>query len=85
MDAIVGERCDVGFIAQPNAYPSPRGEKIIQSSLRCALPFDHRLRDKAVIVPQDLEGGSASFPIRTRSPRANTLTPSLPRMGWSAG
>jgi DNA-binding transcriptional LysR family regulator len=56
VDAIVGERCDVGFIAQPNAYPSPRGEKIIQSSLRCALPFDHRLRDKAVIVPQDLEG-----------------------------
>lgn len=56
VDAIVGERCDVGFIAQPNAYPSPRGEKIIQSSLRCALPFDHRLRDKAVIVPRDLEG-----------------------------
>ncbi|WP_263596939.1 LysR substrate-binding domain-containing protein [Pseudomonas fluorescens] len=31
VDAIVDERCDVGFIAQPNAYPSPRGEKIIQS------------------------------------------------------
>ncbi|MGZ0787063.1 LysR substrate-binding domain-containing protein [Pseudomonas saponiphila] len=56
VDAIVGERCDVGFIAQPNAYPSPSGEKIIQSSLRCALPFDHPLRDKAVIVPQELEG-----------------------------
>ncbi|WP_228761602.1 LysR substrate-binding domain-containing protein [Pseudomonas sp. MPC6] len=56
VDAIVGERCDVGFIAQPNAYPCPRGEKIIQLSLRYALPFDHGLRDKAVIVPQDLEG-----------------------------
>ncbi|VVN69746.1 LysR substrate-binding domain-containing protein [Pseudomonas fluorescens] len=56
VDAIVGERCDVGFIAQPNAYPSPRGEKIIQSSLLCALPFNHRLRDQTVIGPRDLEG-----------------------------
>jgi DNA-binding transcriptional LysR family regulator len=63
VDAVVGERCDVGFIAQPNAYPSPRGEKIIQSALRCALPADHRLRDKAVIVPEDLEGESfISYP-----------------------
>ena len=56
VDAIVGERCDVGFIAQPNAYPSPRGEKIIQSSLLCALPLNHRLRDQTVIGPRDLEG-----------------------------
>ncbi|WP_263596940.1 LysR substrate-binding domain-containing protein [Pseudomonas fluorescens] len=30
--------------------------RLFSQSLRCALPFDHRLRDKAVIVPQDLEG-----------------------------
>lgn len=56
IDAIMGERCDVGFIAQPNAYPSPWGEKIIKSHLVCALPRGHLLCSKAVITPADLEG-----------------------------
>ncbi|WP_212625394.1 LysR substrate-binding domain-containing protein [Pseudomonas sp. PP3] len=55
VDAIAGERCDLGFIAQPNAYPSPWGEKIITSHLLCALPSNHRLCSKEVIVPEDLE------------------------------
>lgn len=63
VDAIVGERCDIGFIAQPNAYASPWGEKLITSYLLCALPVAHRLAAKEVIVPEDLEGEAfISFP-----------------------
>lgn len=56
VDMVVGQRCDLGFIAQPNTYPSPRGEKLLRSRMLCALPAGHRLLDKPVIVPEDLEG-----------------------------
>lgn len=55
VDLVVGQRCDLGFIAQPNTYPSPRGEKLLRSRMLCALPAGHRLLNKAVIVPEDLE------------------------------
>lgn len=56
VDLLVGQRCDLGFIAQPNAYPSPRGETLLSSRLCCALPRGHRLLAKSLIVPEDLEG-----------------------------
>lgn len=56
VDLVVGQRCDLGFIVQPNTYPSPRSEKLLKSRLLCALPVGHRLQDKALIVPEDLEG-----------------------------
>ncbi|SFI54090.1 transcriptional regulator, LysR family [Pseudomonas guineae] len=56
VDQVVGQRCDLGFIAEPNTYPSPRGEQLLRSSMLCALPRGHRLQDKAVVVPEDLEG-----------------------------
>lgn len=56
VDQVVGQRCDLGFIAEPNTYSSPLGESLLRSSMLCALPSGHRLQTKAVVVPEDLEG-----------------------------
>jgi DNA-binding transcriptional LysR family regulator len=56
VDQVIGQRCDLGFIAEPNTYPSPRGERLLRSSMLCALPCGHRLQEKSVVVPEDLEG-----------------------------
>lgn len=63
VDQVVGQRCDLGFIAEPNIYLSPRGERLLRSSMLCALPVGHRLQEKSVVLPEDLEGEAfISFP-----------------------
>lgn len=56
VDLVVGGRCDLGVIVEPNTYPSPRAEKLLKSRMLCALPVGHRLEPQALIVPEDLEG-----------------------------
>jgi len=56
VDQVVGQRCDLGLIAEPHAFPSPRGECLLRSPLACALPAGHHLQSKAVLIPEDLEG-----------------------------
>jgi DNA-binding transcriptional LysR family regulator len=60
VDQVVGQRCDLGLIAEPYAFPGPRGERLLRSPLVCALPAGHRLQAKALLVPADLEGGTVS-------------------------
>ncbi|WP_434141075.1 LysR family transcriptional regulator (plasmid) [Pseudomonas luteola] len=56
VDRVVGQRCDLGLIVLPNAYPSPNGEQLMTTRMLCALPKDHRLAGHDRIVPQDLQG-----------------------------
>lgn len=56
IDLVVGRRCDLGIIVTPNTYPSPRSEKLLSTRMVCALPKNHRLEHKDVIVPEDLRG-----------------------------
>jgi DNA-binding transcriptional LysR family regulator len=56
VDLVVGQRCDLGIIVLPNTYPSPRAEKLLATRMLCALPANHRLREKTTIRPEDLEG-----------------------------
>ena len=56
IDLVASQRCDLGIIVLPNTYPSPRGEKLLATRMLCAVPAGHRLQDKPLIVPQDLEG-----------------------------
>lgn len=58
VDQVVGQRSDLGLIAEPDAIPGPRGERLLRSPLVCALPAGHRLQAKALLVPADLEGGT---------------------------
>jgi len=58
VDQVVGQRCDLGLIAEPYAFPGARGERLLRSPLVCALPAGHRLQAKALLVPADLEGGT---------------------------
>jgi DNA-binding transcriptional LysR family regulator len=56
VDQVIGQRCDLGFIAEPSTYLCPRGEQLLRSNLLCAMPAGHRLQEKSVVVPEDLEG-----------------------------
>lgn len=56
LDMVVGERCDVGFVILAMNHQSAYGERLLSTKMVCAIPRDHRLADRSVIVPTDLEG-----------------------------
>jgi DNA-binding transcriptional LysR family regulator len=56
VDMVVGERCDVGFVILSMNHMSTHGERLLATKMVCALPSDHRLAQREVIVPADLQG-----------------------------
>ncbi|MDN7142266.1 LysR family transcriptional regulator [Pseudomonas sp. JQ170] len=63
VDRLMGQRCDLGMIAEPDSYLGPRGELLFRSPLLCALPAGHRLQGQPKVVPEDLEGEAfVSYP-----------------------
>jgi DNA-binding transcriptional LysR family regulator len=56
LDMVVGERCDVGFVILAMNHLSTHGERLLSTRMVCALPKDHRLAGRALIVPGDLKG-----------------------------
>ena len=56
LDMVVGERCDVGFVILAMNNVSIYGERLLSTRMVCAVPSDHRLADRSLIVPTDLEG-----------------------------
>lgn len=57
VDQVVGQRCDLGLIAEPYGFPGPRGERLLRPPVACALLAGHGLQAKALVVPANLEGG----------------------------
>ncbi|RDE18394.1 LysR family transcriptional regulator [Motiliproteus coralliicola] len=55
-DWIATQHFDIGISAIKVSDPAIEVETLADSELLCILPPDHRLVDKAVIVPEDLEG-----------------------------
>lgn len=58
VDMVLGQRCDVGFPILSVDMAGTHGELLISARMVCALPAGHRLTDKPVIRPHDLEGES---------------------------
>jgi len=51
---IAGQHFDVGFSEMDTSHPAIEVEPLVSSPLICVLPLGHRLKDKEVIVPEDL-------------------------------
>ncbi|MEH6650869.1 MAG: LysR family transcriptional regulator [Motiliproteus sp.] len=55
-DWISTQHFDIGISAIKVSDPAIEVQNLANSQLLCILPPNHRLKDKAVIVPEDLEG-----------------------------
>lgn len=55
-DWISTQHFDIGISAIKVSDPAIEVQSLANSQLLCILPPNHRLKDKAVIVPEDLEG-----------------------------
>ncbi len=51
---IAGQHFDVGFSEMETTHPAIEVEPLVSAPLLCVLPIGHRLKDKEVIVPEDL-------------------------------
>jgi DNA-binding transcriptional LysR family regulator len=58
VDMVQGQRCDVGFPILSVDMSSTHGEVLFAARLVCAVPANHRLANREVIRPEDLEGES---------------------------
>jgi DNA-binding transcriptional LysR family regulator len=58
VDMVLGQRCDVGFPILSVDMSSTHGELLFAARLVCAVPAAHRLSNRQVIRPEDLEGES---------------------------
>ncbi len=55
-DGLVTRKLDVGLIIVPIDNPYIVAEPLLSRPVVCALPLGHRLAEKAVITPKDLDG-----------------------------
>ena len=55
-DGLVTRKLDVGLIIVPVENPYIVAEPLLSRPVVCALPLGHRLAEKAVITPTDLDG-----------------------------
>lgn len=54
-DGLVTRKLDVGFTVSPIDNPYVVSEPLMAHPLVCILPLDHKLTEKSVITPQDLD------------------------------
>jgi len=58
IESLAGQQLDLGIIAAGLEHPGVETEFFCKVEAVCILPPDHRLTNKKVIVPEDLEGES---------------------------
>lgn len=56
VDMVIAQRCDLGIVNLSISQTGTHGDSLLTVSLLCAMPTGHRLADRAVIVPADIEG-----------------------------
>lgn len=56
VDMVMKQRCNVGFVMLPMNYLSMHSEPLITTDMVCILPKGHRLAEKTILSPTDLQG-----------------------------
>jgi len=56
VDMVIGQRCDVGIVNLSISNTGTHGDSLLSAAHVCAVPVGHRLADREVVVPADIEG-----------------------------
>lgn len=56
VDMVMGQRCDLGIVNLSISQAGTYGDRLVTIGHVCAVPIGHRLADRKVITPADLDG-----------------------------
>ncbi|WP_321812853.1 MULTISPECIES: LysR substrate-binding domain-containing protein [unclassified Burkholderia] len=56
VDMVIGQRCDIGIVNLNMNNTGTHGDSLLSIAHMCAVPQDHPLAGREVIVPADIEG-----------------------------
>ncbi len=56
LDMIVGRRCDIGIVTLGTSNGVAHGDNLLTVAQVCAVPVGHRLANRKVVVPKDVQG-----------------------------
>ncbi|MFT3778323.1 MAG: LysR substrate-binding domain-containing protein [Ottowia sp.] len=56
VDMVIGQRCDVGIVNLSISNTGTHGDSLLSIAHVCAVPVGHRLSDREVVVPADIDG-----------------------------
>ncbi|MDB5891385.1 MAG: transcriptional regulator, LysR family [Polaromonas sp.] len=56
VDMVIGQRCDVGIVNLSISHTGTHGDSLLSTAHVCAVPVNHPLAVKDLVVPADLEG-----------------------------
>jgi DNA-binding transcriptional LysR family regulator len=56
VDMVIGERCDLGIVNLGIGHTGTHGHTIVSTAHVCAVPVGHRLADRLMVGPSDIQG-----------------------------